>query len=93
MPTCELPNPPTWGLESVGAHRLRDRDDRGRLEGKKMLYWAATFFLVAVVAAVLGFGMLAEGAATVAQVLFFAFVVLFLVALVGGLIGHRRVPD
>jgi uncharacterized membrane protein YtjA (UPF0391 family) len=56
-----------------------------------MLYWAAVFFVIAIIAAIFGFGGIAEGAATIAQVIFFAFVVLFLVALIGGLVTGRRV--
>ena len=51
-----------------------------------MLYWALMFFVVAIIAAVFGFTGIAAGAATIAQVLFFIFVVLFLVSLVMGLI-------
>jgi uncharacterized membrane protein YtjA (UPF0391 family) len=54
-----------------------------------MLYWALIFFLIAVVAAVFGFGGIAAGAATIAQVLFFLFVVLFVVALISGLARGR----
>ena len=38
-----------------------------------MLYFALLFFLIAIVAGVLGFNVLAATAATVAQVLFWAF--------------------
>lgn len=38
-----------------------------------MLTWALIFMVIAVIAAVLGFGGLAAGAATVAQVLFWIF--------------------
>jgi uncharacterized membrane protein YtjA (UPF0391 family) len=50
-----------------------------------MLRWALGFFLVAILAAVLGFGGIAVAAAGIARILFFLFLVLFLVALVGGL--------
>ena len=46
-----------------------------------MLYWALVFFLIAVVAAVLGFGGIAVAFAGVARILFFLFVVVFLVSL------------
>jgi uncharacterized membrane protein YtjA (UPF0391 family) len=49
-----------------------------------MLYWALMFFIVAIVAAVFGFGGIAAGAGSIAQVLFFVFLVLFLVSLVMG---------
>lgn len=47
-----------------------------------MLGWAITFFIVALIAAVFGFGGIAAGAATIAKFLFFLFVVLFLVSIV-----------
>jgi len=48
-----------------------------------MLYWALVFFVVALLAAVLGFTGIAFAAAGVAKILFFVFLVLFLVSLVG----------
>ena len=47
-----------------------------------MLYWATVFFVVALLAAILGFGGIAIAAAGVAKILFFIFLVLFLVSLV-----------
>jgi len=54
-----------------------------------MLYWAFTFFVVALLAAILGFGGLAVAAAGIAKILFFIFLVLFLVSLVAHM--SRRV--
>lgn len=51
-----------------------------------MLRWALGFFLVAIVAAIFGFGGIAVAAAGIAKILFFLFLVLFLLALVGGLV-------
>ena len=48
-----------------------------------MLRWAVIFFVVALLAAVLGFIGIAVAAAGVAKVLFFLFVILFLVTLLG----------
>jgi uncharacterized membrane protein YtjA (UPF0391 family) len=53
-----------------------------------MLYWALIFLVVAIVAALFGFGVIASGAATIAKVLFFVFLVLFVVSLIAG--GVRR---
>ncbi len=53
-----------------------------------MLSWALTFLVIALIAAALGFGGLAGPAATIAQVLFFLFVVMFIVSLIFG--GTRR---
>jgi uncharacterized membrane protein YtjA (UPF0391 family) len=45
-----------------------------------MLSWALTFLIIALIAAVLGFGGLAGSAAWIAQVLFGLFIILFLVS-------------
>jgi uncharacterized membrane protein YtjA (UPF0391 family) len=49
-----------------------------------MLYWSAVFLVIALVAAVLGFGGLAAGAAWFAKILFIAFLVLAVVSFVFG---------
>jgi len=49
-----------------------------------MLYWSATFFIIALAAAAFGFGGLAASAAGIAKILFFAFLILALVSLVFG---------
>jgi uncharacterized membrane protein YtjA (UPF0391 family) len=53
-----------------------------------MLYWAAVFFVIALLAAVFGFGGIAASAVGVAKVLFFVFLILAVVSLIFG----RRVP-
>lgn len=50
-----------------------------------MLRWAAIFFVIAIIAAVLGFGGIAAGAAEIGKILFFVFVIIFVVTLVMGL--------
>ena len=50
-----------------------------------MLYWALVFFVVSIIAAVLGFGGIATTMAGIAQILFYIFIVLFLVSLIAGL--------
>ena len=54
-----------------------------------MLYWAAVFFVIALAAAVFGFGGLAASAAGIAKILFFVFLVLAVVSLIFG----RRIPS
>lgn len=49
-----------------------------------MLYWALTFLVVAIIAAVLGFGGMAGDASWLLKVFFVVFMVLFLVALLSG---------
>lgn len=50
-----------------------------------MLYWAAVFFVIAIVAAIFGFGGIAAASAGVAKILFFVFIAIFLLSLVVGL--------
>jgi uncharacterized membrane protein YtjA (UPF0391 family) len=49
-----------------------------------MLRWAAVFFVIAIIAALFGFGGIAAGAESIAKTLFFIFVVLFVIALAFG---------
>ncbi len=46
-----------------------------------MLNWSITFFIVAIIAAVLGFTGVAASAAGIAKILFGVFLVLFVVSL------------
>lgn len=54
-----------------------------------MLYWAVVFFIIALLAGVLGFGMVAFAAAGIARICFVLFLILFIVSLVGH--SRRRV--
>jgi uncharacterized membrane protein YtjA (UPF0391 family) len=47
-----------------------------------MLHYALVFFLIAIVAAVFGFGGIAVASAGIAKILFVLFLVLFVVSLV-----------
>lgn len=49
-----------------------------------MLSWALTFFVLALVAAVFGFGGIAAAATDIARILFFLFLILFVVSLITG---------
>ncbi len=55
-----------------------------------MLRWAAVFFIIAVLAAVFGFGGVASGASEIARVCFFLFLVVFIVSLIWGLATGRK---
>lgn len=59
-----------------------------------MLRWALIFFVVALIAAVFGFGGIASGAAAIAKILFFAFLVVAVGMLIAGLVrpGAGRRP-
>jgi uncharacterized membrane protein YtjA (UPF0391 family) len=45
---------------------------------------AAIFFIIAIIAAIFGFTNIAAGAAAIAKVLFFIFLVLFLIVIIFG---------
>ena len=55
-----------------------------------MLGWVITFFVLAVIAALLGFGGLAGTFASVAKFLAVLFVVLFLASLIYGMVTGRQ---
>lgn len=55
-----------------------------------MLRWALAFFVLALVAALFGFGGLAATSAGIARILFYVFLIVFLVSLVFGLTASRR---
>jgi uncharacterized membrane protein YtjA (UPF0391 family) len=57
-----------------------------------MLNWVITFFLLAVVAAVFGFGGLAGTFADIAKFIAIIFVVLFIASLVYSMITGRAPP-
>lgn len=50
-----------------------------------MLRWALGFFVIALIAAVLGFGGIAVAAAGIAKVIFYIFLALFAISLIGHL--------
>jgi uncharacterized membrane protein YtjA (UPF0391 family) len=56
-----------------------------------MLRWAVIFLVVALVAALLGFGGIAGAAANIAVFLFWAFVIIAAVLFLLGLFGARTV--
>jgi uncharacterized membrane protein YtjA (UPF0391 family) len=49
-----------------------------------MLNWAVTFFVIAIIAAVLGFTSIAGSAIDIAKILFFVFLVLAVVSFIFG---------
>jgi uncharacterized membrane protein YtjA (UPF0391 family) len=59
------------------------------LEDPTMLYWALMFLVIALVAAVFGFGGIASTAAGMAQILFVIALVLFIISLFAGFMRRR----
>ena len=58
-----------------------------------MINWVITFFLLAVIAAVFGFGGLAGTFAEIAKFVAILFVVLFAISLLYSLLSGRRPPS
>jgi len=56
-----------------------------------MLGWALAFLIIALIAGLFGFGIVANAAAGIAQVIFFVFLVLFVLSLVFGAV-RRPMP-
>ena len=54
-----------------------------------MLGWAVTFLIVALIAALLGFGGIAGVAIEAAKIVFFVAIVLFAISLIAGLVRGR----
>lgn len=54
-----------------------------------MLRWAVIFLLVAIVAAIFGFGNISAAATDIARILFFVFIVIFLITLISHLMGGK----
>ena len=57
-------------------------------EVKRMLKWAVVFLIIAIVAAVLGFGVLAGAAATIAEILFVVFLIFLIISFIFGWRGR-----
>ncbi len=55
-----------------------------------MLHYTLVFFVVALIAAVLGFSGIAAGAASIAKLFFIGFLVLAVISGLGHLLGGRR---
>jgi uncharacterized membrane protein YtjA (UPF0391 family) len=58
-----------------------------QLQDYAMLYYAVVFFIIALVAALFGFGGIAAGAVGIAKVLFFVFLI---VAVISAILGLSR---
>jgi uncharacterized membrane protein YtjA (UPF0391 family) len=55
-----------------------------------MLRWSVIFLVIAMIAAVFGFGGIAADAAEIAKVLFYLFLGVFVITLIAGMVaGHK----
>ena len=57
-----------------------------------MFSWALTFLVIALIAAVLGFGGIAGTAIEIAKIIFFVAILLFLISAIIGLARGRTPP-
>ena len=55
-----------------------------------MLHWSLAFLLIALLAALFGYGGIAEGSAEIGRFLFFVFIAIFAVSLVFRVLAGRR---
>jgi uncharacterized membrane protein YtjA (UPF0391 family) len=76
------------GLRSTGSYNQAEQLQLRREE--TMLRYAVIFFIIAIIAAVFGFGGIAAGAAGIAQILFYVFLAVFIISLIFGVAGGRR---
>jgi uncharacterized membrane protein YtjA (UPF0391 family) len=67
-----------------GLCRACESPNQPTFAGGFMLRYAVIFFIIALVAAFFGFGGIATGAAEIAKILFFIFIVIFLATLLLG---------
>jgi uncharacterized membrane protein YtjA (UPF0391 family) len=74
------------GFALIQRHR---RVPTHHLRGNVMLGWAITFLIIALVAAVFGFGGIAGTAVEIAKLIFFVAIVLFAISAVIGLLRGR----
>ena len=56
-----------------------------------MLRWALIFLVISLIAALFGFTGISVAAADIARILFFIFIVIFVVLLLGGLMAGRGI--
>jgi uncharacterized membrane protein YtjA (UPF0391 family) len=70
--------------------RKRNSSRKQLREDHNMLGWAVTFLIIALIAALLGFGGIAGVAMEAAKIVFFVAIVLFLIAAIAGVIRGRR---
>jgi len=63
------------------------------VEESVMLSWALTFLVIALIAAILGFGGIAGVSIEIAKIIFFVAILLFVISAIFGVVrGRRTVP-
>lgn len=54
-----------------------------------MLHYAVVFFVIAIIAAIFGFGGIAMGAVEIAKILFFVFLIIAIISAIAGFIRKK----
>ena len=85
----EPPHPVRQELLVIAPMQRRIAIESGR--NADMIKWAIIFFVISVVAGLLGFTGVASGTRTIAKVLFFIAIVIFLIVLVFGVMLGKLV--
>jgi uncharacterized membrane protein YtjA (UPF0391 family) len=81
--------PELWGTAASTQHAQTNCSMRFMTEGgETMLGWAVTFLIIALIAAVFGFGGIAAASAGIAKFLFFLFLVMCVIFFVLGWRGR-----
>ena len=75
---------PAFSIEDSGRGGLANGLLLPIAGGQNMLLYAWVFLIVAIIAAIFGFGGIAAAAVGIAKILFFVFIVLFIVSLLFG---------
>lgn len=58
-----------------------------------MLGWALTFLVIALIAAIFGFGGIAAVSVEIAKIIFFVAIALFVIMLIANILMGRRPPN
>jgi len=69
------------GLLSVGLRAPLSEGARLKGGNVQMLYWAFLFLVIAIIAAIFGFGIAASAAAAIGKILFLLFLVGFVISI------------
>ena len=70
--------------------QIPTRVNKRKRKEDAMLGWAVTFLVVALIAAMLGFGAIAGVAIEIAKIIFFVAIALFAITVIAGLVRGRR---
>jgi len=78
---------PVMTVREVGTHPIAGVVGCGR--GYFMLGWALIFMVIAIIAAIFGFGGIAGTATSIAVILFWIFLAIFIITLIVGMFRGR----